>query len=68
MRRYAFIAACSRRQLVYAWGESIALPALDQRMEVVQALMLMLSDLFDKQSPLLTADGVVLKTKDAAQR
>jgi hypothetical protein len=37
-------------------------------MEVVQALMLMLSDLFDKQSPLLTADGVVLKTKDAAQR
>jgi hypothetical protein len=46
----------------------MALPALEQRMEVVQALMLILSGLVDKQSPLLTADGVALKTNVAAKR
>lgn len=46
----------------------MALPALEQRMDVVQALMLTLSRLVDAQAPLLTADGVSLKTGDAAQR
>lgn len=59
---------CSRRQLVYAWGDSVGLPALEQRTQVVQALLLGLSDLVDANEPLLNMPGLVLKSGGTADR
>lgn len=59
---------CSRRQLVYAWGNSVSLPALEQRTQVVQALLLGLSDLVDANDPLLNMPGLVLKSGGTADR
>lgn len=60
--------ACSRRQLVYAWGDSMSLPALEPRMEVVQALLLVVSKLVDAGDPLLNMQGLVLKDVNPADR
>jgi len=58
----------SRRQLVYAWGDSIPLPALESRMVVVQSLLLLLSKLVDQGAPELSTKGLALRTGVEADR
>jgi hypothetical protein len=53
---------------VYAWGDSVSLPALEQRIQVVQALLLGLSEVVDAGDPLLNKRGLVLKSGGTADR
>ena len=58
----------SLRQLVYAWGDSIPLPALEPRTEVVQSLLLLLSKLADDGAAELSAEGLSIKTGATTKR
>ena len=62
------VAFHSRRHLVYAWGDSTSLPALEPRIEVVQSLLLLLSKLTDEEAAELKAEGLAIKTGAAADR
>lgn len=53
---------------MYAWGDTIPLPGLQSRVDVVQSLLLVLSRLVDEQAPELSAEGLALKTGAQADR